>query len=366
MKIGIMSMQRIINYGSYMQALGLKHTIEELGHEVVFVDYKTEPCINLPVAPKRSIPHIGWKIMLKKLLGRLTDYDKECIFFSDYSEKMLPHLGVQKTKNYNTKVDTLVIGSDEVFNCLQNNQDVGFSMELFGENNHANKLISYAGSFGNTTYERLKKYGVDERIKGLLEKFDKISIRDRNSGNVVMQLLGEEPLCHLDPVLVSDFTPFIKDDVKISDYIIVYGYSGRINAAEAEIIKEFAKRRKKKLIAISGTQKFCDDYIAGEPEEIVAYFKHADCIVTDTFHGSIFSIINERPFVTIVRESQGESYGNAEKIVDMLERLGLQDRIITDFSKLDEVMNRSIDYAQVRQIRTRERERTIQYLKENL
>ena len=72
----------------------------------------------------------------------------------------MPLLGITDEMNYNPTVDCLVIGSDEVFNCIQKNSNVGYSPELFGKNNHAKKLITYAASFGNTTLEKL------ENIKG--------------------------------------------------------------------------------------------------------------------------------------------------------------------------------------------------------
>ncbi len=370
MKVGIMSMQRVINYGSYMQALGLKHTIESLGHEVEFVDYTVEPCVNPAPQQKKSTLKRDIKLFVKKLLGKQSKYESfipiHKRFCQDYSKKMLPVLGVTEEKKYRTKVDTLVIGSDEVFNCLQDNPDVGFSRELFGANHNAKRLISYAGSFGNTTCQRLESYGVKDEVKGLLEKFDSISVRDANSGNVVKNLLGEEPYYHLDPVLVSDFTPFLKDNVTMRDYIIVYAYSGRISGEEGEKIAEFARKRGKKLVSISGIQGFCDEYVVAAPEEILAYFKHADCIITDTFHGSIFSIINEKPFVTLVRESKGEAYGNAEKIVDMLQRLTLEDRILHNMNDLEKTMTAAIAYQTVGEIRKEGRARTLNYLQENL
>lgn len=370
MKIGIMSMQRVINYGSYLQALGLKHTIESLGHEVEFVDYTVEPCIN-KVDKKHSVSiKSKAKRVLKKMFGKQSQYEKFMPireqFCKEYENKMLPVLGVTSERKYRTKVDTLVIGSDEVFNCLQSNPEVGYSKELFGANHNAKRLISYAGSFGNTTCERLESYGVKNEVKELLEKFDSISVRDENSGKVVSTLLDKEPVYNLDPVLISDFTPFLKDTVNISDYIIVYAYSGRINEQEGQRIIEFAKKRGKKLVAISGIQGFCDEYVACTPEEVLAYFKHADCIITDTFHGSIFSIINEKPFVTIIRETQGESYGNAEKLVDLLKRLHLEERILHNMDDLDAIMTKPIDYKPVTEQRKQEREHTLQYLKENL
>ena len=92
---------------------------------------------------------------------------------------------MKEEKNYHPEVDVLVIGSDEVFNCLQTNSAVGFSLDLFGKDNRAGKTITYAASFGNTTLEGLKKYKVDNTISSLLKDLSDISVRDRNSGLIV-------------------------------------------------------------------------------------------------------------------------------------------------------------------------------------
>ena len=63
MKVGIMSMQRIVNYGSFMQAFSLKRIIEGLGHEVVFVDYHVGPCIDTEKSLKKKLPN--WVIAIK-------------------------------------------------------------------------------------------------------------------------------------------------------------------------------------------------------------------------------------------------------------------------------------------------------------
>ena len=101
-------------------------------------------------------------------------------------------LGIADEMNYNPTVDCLVIGSDEVFNCIQKNSNVGYSPELFGKNNHAKKLITYAASFGNTTLVKLEKYKKTDEVGALLNKFDAISVRDANSGAIVEQLTGKE------------------------------------------------------------------------------------------------------------------------------------------------------------------------------
>ncbi len=376
MKVGIMSMQRVRNYGSFLQAYGLKKTIESLGHEVEFVDYKVEPPLNLPKkveqkkdallirAVRKCCNKIKAQMPAEKHFQSMEAQKRE--FLYTYEEKIRPMLGIDDTMHYRSELDALVIGSDEVFNCLQESKDVGYSKELFGKDNQAKRLISYAGSFGNTTSKRLKQYGVDKEVGSLLKEFDAISVRDANSGRVVKELTGIEPVYNLDPVLISDYSAEEVKNIDKKDYIVVYGYSGRITPEEGEIIRRFAKKENKKLVCIQGTHRFCDEYVLGTPFEILAYFKNADYIITDTFHGSIFSIINNKPFVTIVRKTIGESYGNEEKLTDLLARLGLTDRMITDMEQLETLLKTPIDYEKVKEIRDAEREKSIQYLREQL
>ena len=108
--------------------------------------------------------------------------------------------------NYQADVDLLVIGSDEVFNCLQSNPEVGYSLELFGKNSRAGKVVTYAASFGNTTLKRLEEFGKAQEVGECLKQLDEISVRDQNSFALVETLSGRTPEKHLDPVFLYDYT----------------------------------------------------------------------------------------------------------------------------------------------------------------
>lgn len=371
-KIGILSMQRIPNYGSFLQAYGLKMLITDKDYEVEFVDYVVEPCAEVINSGKKTSIFYRAAKKIYKLMHH-TDRNiqlarsKNQQFVERYNKEFLPLLGVSEEKKYHTQVDTLVIGSDEVFNCLQTNTAVGFSKELFGYNNNAGKVITYAASFGNTTITRLKEYGKAEEVRSLLEDISTISVRDSNSGNVVKALLGNEPHYHLDPVLMYDFSGYVNEKcVKHDNYIIVYAYGGRIAPSEAKIIKEMAGKYGKRLISISGYQDFCDEHLILTPFEVLSYFKKADFIITDTFHGSIFSIINNRNFATIIRKTVGNSYGNEEKLSDLLTRLELSNRVVYSVADIENKYREKIDYTNTNAIIKKQRELTKQYLDANL
>lgn len=370
-KVGIMSMQRIANYGSFLQAYALKQLIEELGYQVEFVDYHVGPPLIKEKSDTRN------KIIRKFEKGMETlryhapfKHKLAYIQYKQYfAKKYLPVLGISNEMNYNASLDCLVIGSDEVFNCIQKNSQVGYSLELFGKNNQSKRLISYAASFGNTTLQKLEDFGKVEEIGTLLKKFNTLSVRDANSGNIVEQLTGKKVQYNLDPVLIYDY---INDCDKIPDfasdekYMILYAYAGRISSSEADWITEYAKKKNLKIYAIGGIQKYADRFINCSPFEVLAYFKNAQEVITDTFHGSIFSIITHRPFTTLVRKSVGNNYGNEEKLSDLLNRLDLEDRITTNIEDAERINRRFINYSEVDDILREKRRIAKDYLKNNI
>jgi hypothetical protein len=367
MKIGIMSMQRIANYGSFLQTYALKQMIEEIGGQVEFVDYHVQPSIiqesddhnnKLIRKLKKGFETLRYKAPFSHKIAYIK-------FKHSYSKKYFPLLGLSEKMNFNPELDCLVIGSDEVFNCIQKNLNVGYSLELFGENNRAKKLISYAASFGNTTIDKLELYNKKEDIGKLLKQFDCISVRDSNSYSIVEQLTKKKPLVHLDPVLSYDFLskcdkiPSIDSSEK---YLILYAYSGRISFQEADWISAYAKKKGLKVYSFGGIQKCADKFIDCSPFEVLAYFKNAEEVITDTFHGSIFAIITHRKFTTLVRKSIGTSYGNEEKLSDLLLRIGLENRMTTRVQDSEIINTREIAYKAVDIKIAEERKNTRTYL----
>lgn len=379
MKIGIMSMQKIINYGSYMQALSLKTILEELGHEVVFVDYKAKPSLQHRRSffywldrARRFLRNTGifWTIA-NIVRGRPVDYRLRKEYTAEELAFLpaLKELGVDyERQHYHTAVDALIIGSDEVFNCLQNADNVGYSLELFGKNNRANILLSYAASFGNTSLERLKKYGVQRQIGRYLGRFDAISVRDENSAHIVKALTGKEPFQHLDPALIGGIEHMKWKDNDEKQYLAVYAYPRRISADEGKEIAAFAKEKGLRILSICGDQKLpgFENIKACTPYEILPYIKNASYVVTDTFHGTIFSTIFHKPFAVYCRKPQDVNYSNSEKILDLLRKLELTDRLVDDTNDLQSIFGREIDFNKTDRIRATGREQAIAYLKSSL
>lgn len=356
MKIGIVSMQRIVNYGSFLQAYGLKRIIEELGHEVVFFDYKSK----LPVTGftvRKLLAHVVRK---NPGLGWLEDElrSRERLHYR-YHREFLPMLGVSYTHNPNETMDIAVVGSDEVFNCLQPTPDVGFSPTLFGQGIHAEKVISYAASFGYTTLEGLKKYGLIDELSKYLRDFSAISVRDENSRKVITYLVGQEPTMNLDPVLIYDYD--LPEVDLPENYVILYTYLTRkYTDKERQQILSFCHQNGKILISIGEAQDWVDRKVDANPFELLAYFRNADFVITDTFHGALISMKYNKNFVCRLRED------NRQKLGDLLQKLNQEKRMSTDYDNLQKYLDNPPDYTQTNLVIAKGKKEAVAYLSAHL
>lgn len=326
------------------------------------MDYKIEAA--LETTPERK------KNLLVRALSMLSPayrkYRNEQIkmgetfhqFCVAYYNEFLPMLGISEERNECPELDALVIGSDEVFNCTQAGDVVGFSRQLFGKDHRSKKLISYAASFGSTTMEKLEKYGIDAEVGELLDGFDAISVRDRNSIEIVECLTGKTSEYHVDPVLAYEFPEVDDIRIELKDYIVVYAYAGRLREDEITAIQQFAKKKGKKILTLGFWQTFSDEYVLANPLEVLAYVKHADYVVTDTFHGTVFSIKYQVPFATIIRDS------NKQKLSDLLERFNLLERRVEDVSRLENVLESLMP--DIEKMIASEQAQTLEYLRKEL
>lgn len=357
MKIGILSMQRVINYGSFLQAYALKNTVKKYNNNCMFIDIKPGEQINPPKKislVKRFINvkgHYLTKIKYKKYVrARKNRFEKE----------FLPIIDVTEEKITSSNLDAIVIGSDEVFNGTQQ-CTWGFTEQLYGKGLNAPVVISYAGSFGATTLEKIQHYHIEKPIGENLKNLKAVSVRDQNSADIVKELCGFEPEQHIDPTLIYDFTELEPPKINDKNYILIYGYDNRIKEKEIiQKVKAIARKEKLTIISAGVWQDWCDKNILVTPFELLAYFRNAQYVVTDTFHGTVFSIKQNRPFVTILRDS------NTEKLYDLLRRFNLTDRSVTFDDDLYQKLNETINYEAVNKIIEKEKEKSVAYLRKYL
>ncbi len=358
-KIGILSMQEVVNYGSFLQAFALKKIFTEFGADVCFLKVKNGRQLNGYEYKRRFPQKLKWFYSVARannLAQRIKGHSKQKAWHKDFHDKFFNLLGIDKAEF--EKLDLAVIGSDEVFNCVQR-IEWGFSTAFFGDIPNAKRIVSYAGSFGHTTYDDILNNGLINELKTHLANLSAISVRDRNSYGIMKLLTGSDPIMNIDPVLIFDFTKFIPDTVELKDYIIIYSYPYRIRNKEKKAIVDFARKQKKILISIGCYYDWCDRFVLPDtPFEVLDYFRKADYIITDTFHGSIFSMKFQKQFCAIVRDS------NRQKLGYLLNSLAMNDAILTKNEDLELRLTTPLNYENNLSILAEETQKAYQYLKD--
>ncbi len=351
-------MQRVVNFGSVLQAYSLREIIRELADcQVSFMDIDEDSC--LPVcrtvtenadyeAPAAYPPGILQKGK-RWWITRLSACNKRKI-----RQFMKQELRLDE-KNGGEGWDRVVVGSDEVFNHAR-----GVCLQLHGKIPQTQYAFTYAAACGSAKAEDIAP-GNMERVRQAMANFNGMSVRDAATEQYASRLYSGPVYHHLDPVLVGNLDMRRHKKVPIKKYLLVYAYGQRIRTAEEiRAIQAFARKKHLKTVAIGGSQFWCDRYIPVAPMEMLDYFYHADYVVTDTFHGAVFSVINQKQFAVIMRQS------NRNKLTGLLQDLQLEDRTLSAVDQLEAVLTRPVDYTAVEKIRSREKEKTRAYLKEQL
>ncbi|MGM9912836.1 polysaccharide pyruvyl transferase family protein [Floccifex sp.] len=364
MKIGILSMQKVDNYGSVLQAYSLKKMIETFGHQVEFIDIKRGEDENLNAQCEKlsfcsEDKDTNWIIFqISRVINKLSNIMSERM----YNKFRLNELNINKVAD-NTIYDVCVIGSDEVFNCLQKSK-WGFDSQLFGNVKNAKRVITYAACCGSTREENL----TDElrtAIVAAMANLNSISVRDENTEKFVRALTKKECNYNLDPVAVGDFSEEIRDiDIKKklpNRYCIVYAYKDRISDDDTiNAIKKYCEKYNLVLIAPFGEQKWIKTMKPLTPFELLKAFENADCIVTDTFHGTIFGAKFGKRMAVIIRDS------NRNKLEDLTKRLSIENHVLTDINELEKVLSVELDRVGIDNVLKEARKDTLKYLEENL
>jgi polysaccharide pyruvyl transferase WcaK-like protein len=210
--------------------------------------------------------------------------------------------------------DTVVVGSDEVWNLRH--PWYGRVPLFFGEGLPARRIVAYAASFGNHDAAA----GLDRVWAERLSRFDAISVRDHNSLQLVEHATGRTPPVVLDPCL--QFPPIASSAWEAErPFVAVYGHN--FSPAMIEQVRRWAAGRSLPTVSISYRNDWADlQWLDAGPFEFAAAIAAADAVVTNFFHGVVFAINHDKPFVC-----EGSEY-RANKISGLTDLVGASDRVV--------------------------------------
>lgn len=373
MRVCILSMQDVQNMGSLLQSYALKEMLTQMDLKVGFLPVESRDKDNLLIQNsvedfREEAEYIGGLSRLKKIdkyfFKRLKNSllrKKQFEIYDRFREKYFASPSRTQVLIY----DYCVIGSDEVFNC-SNKTKWGFTSQLFGDVKEAKHIITYAASCGSTTVKKIP-VEVAESIRNAMSNLDAVSVRDKNTKEFVKKLTGKDACVHLDPVLVYDFKDEIDRSVSVEglpqSYCVIYSYDNRIHEkSEIESIKNFCREHNMTPICVGIPQFWIKDYIVADPFQCLKVFQNAKFVITDTFHGTIFSVKYCKRFATIVRGS------NKNKLQDLIDRVQISNHQISQISssELDRAFDVVHDKKSFDSFIEKERVRSKSYLTENI
>lgn len=364
MKIGILTFHRALNYGAVLQAYALRKTIEQLGKSVEIIDYGKigeEPRINLNYSGIK--PFIA-SILL--LMLSLFNADKRRKRFKMFRNTYLGisarrYINASELEKANEEYDTFITGSDQVWNPFLSKND---STYLLSFTKDQKRRISYAASFGRSSIpDNLK-----EDFVVCLAKFDFTSVREKSGRAIVYDLIKKNAEVVLDPVFLltpSEWTnianpPTIKDKY-ILCFVIMQDPPGFIN-----FCRHIAKLTGYKLVRIANPKYRIETGIkviaSAGPNEFLGLFKNASIVITNSFHGTAFSIIYQKPFFTWLYNNDRDI-----RLQEITGRLGLIERLVSEKSKYPvNLQELEIDYTPIFKSLNSEREKSLSFLKSSL
>ena len=338
MKIGILTHYSVYNMGAQLQLSAMRRYLEDLGHRVCVLTYEKnfdfmEGEREKNSASLKALPYYFRHYFLEKGAG-LTLFNVRKVRALQAGMKQYAFAP------YNDHdCDAIVIGSDEVFSI-----DVGCNRMMYGYGIERFPKIAYAPAFGRTTEALLKECGCYDLVQTGLQKMEFLSARDVHTQEMIRSLTGREAPLVCDPVLLYDGHGFHCTHRRIiGKYMVIYAYDSHMAARdEVAALKAYAKRHGLKTVSLGTYHSWCDENVVCDAESWYHLFRDAQCVVTDTFHGSVVAMRNHCKVAVFIRESV-----NAFKLRSLLEETGMEERRLREISEkeLERVLSVPIDYA---------------------
>lgn len=357
MKIRIITHHSVHNHGAMLQLYALMRVLKKKDETVCALDYNK----NFDFLEKNA--NFKYDISIKSIPFYLKFLIKNGMSLTLFNVKKKLILDCFKKKNkmvgefysHCKNIDVVFVGSDEVFSI-----EPGLNPFFWGMGVVAKYIVAYAGCFGPTTLPFIYEKHADKYIRAGIETFDCISVRDSNSQEIIETLSGNRPIQLCDPVILYGFENE-KNSFKRpmrEKYLLVYAYDNNMNGGDEVFrIKEYAKANHYRIVTAGFFHAWCDKCVNVTPIQLLQWIKFAECVITDTFHGTVMSIIMNVQFVTKIRS-------NRYKIGFLLSEYCLEDREIMDFAYLAEIFRKKIDFDKVNYIIKEKRIQGMKYINE--
>ena len=358
MKIGILTQPLNCNYGGLLQCYALQTVLQRMGHQTLVLQREFNRKYTIKGAIIYYIKHI-----LKILLGRRSswhyavDQKRRDYIAKNTYEFIEKHINPRSEHCYSTedlsditiknRLDVVIVGSDQVWRPYYSPCQPNYFLDFLPKESKI-KRISYAASFGGDVWTFTPE--MTEVCGSLLKQFDAVSVRELSAIKLCKEHFGVDAVQTLDPTLLlekEDYTKLITSKKERGD---LFCYILDRSEEKRKIIDLIAD--KTSYIPFESMPKLADDIynlyediekcVYPSVDDWISAFMEAKMILTDSFHGTVFSIIFNKPFWVFVNEGRGKA-----RFESILSLFNLQHRMITSDSINNVNLMESIDWTVV-------------------
>lgn len=383
MKIGILTQPLHSNYGGILQNYALQQALIRLGHEPVTLDQRSKEY------PKWRLFFAQVKGLVAYLLDSKHNRRPRYVLSKEEDSIIRKHLisFIEKYIRHSSKcagsiefkaeaerlgIDGFVVGSDQCWRPCYN-MYIEDMFLAFANNLDNKKRVAYAASFGTDKWEFTpEQTGV---CSALAKKFDLITVREKSGVDLCKQHLGVDAIHVVDPTLLltkDDYIDLIKtNNVPMSEGTL-FNYVLDPSQAMSCLIRKISLETGLKTFQVlpkynedhrtkKDVKQRIEDCVYPSPLAWIRAFMDAEMTIVDSFHGTVFSIIFNKPFWVVGNKERGMS-----RFTSLLSMFGLEDRLICedDLEKLD--YNRPIDWLNVNKLLAEKREQSLEILMKSL
>lgn len=366
-KVGVITIHKSHNYGAVLQAFATQHILKSIDCDVRFIDYETptskqnKKFLNFSFslgAVKHNIRNILHPFLFLKRKKNFNDFIKNNLIIENKTYNSQNIAQVQ-----NAGFDCLITGSDQTFN-LALKGDWKERLPYLLPFKFSGEKISFSSSFGDSTEKFTDKQ--KEILKTALNGYSALSVREQNGADFIEKLIGERPQVTFDPTLTltkQDWDSVASQEKnKNGKYILFYTV---VSAPwVVDYVKNLSQQTGLKVMALHPQNQFeigcnfkrvCD----GGPAEFINYIKNAEYVITASFHGTVFSIIYQKPFFSLV-------LGEGGRIKGLLNGAGLGHRIVTSENLQTQLLYENKDIIEAEKFLENAREININFLKSEI
>lgn len=364
MKAGILTFHMAHNYGAMLQAYALRKKINQLGVECEVIDYRLPEIYNwhrkdrLKKLVKDNGYIVGTMKYCKRIATRYYTKDKRWCGFNEFMET---YIGIS-SKTYEStselkelNYDIYICGSDQIWNKEHSGgTDKGYFLDFTDKDV---KRIAYAASKGPTEIDEDDK----DVFLSKLKAFDAIGVREKGLQESLKEIGIKGSEWVLDPTLLLNKNEWleIQKERNIEKYVLIYKVKN--DKRLYDCARKYASKNNCKIVEITyHKDESLEDIIQIEdcgPRDFLNIFNNADFVVTNSFHGTCFSVNFNKQFYAIPYK------GLSSRIDSILELLKLENRNIENIKDIE---FEEIDYTNANLILEDERRKSIEFLQKSL